>query len=395
MRCTEAVLFLGFLATATYAATPPNVILIFADDLGYGDIGCYGSKNPTPNLDRMAKEGVRFTDFYVAQAVCSASRAALLTGCYSNRVSIQGALFPGSKVGISDKELTMAEMFKSRGYATGIFGKWHLGDASEFLPARHGFDEYVGLPYSNDMLPTTAARNPPLPLSDGEKVIERDPDQSKLTTLYTQRAVDFIERHKGGPFFCYVPHSMPHIPLAVSEKFAGKSGRGIYGDVIAEIDWSVGQVLEALKKHGLDEKTLVVFTSDNGPWLTYGEHGGSSGPLREGKTTAFEGGVREPCVMRWPGTVPAGVTCHELAATIDLLPTFAALAGATLPTDRVIDGKDIRPLMTNESGAKSPHGAYFYYWGRGLRAVRSGKWKLIFPHDYNHVDVVGLSRCHG
>jgi arylsulfatase A-like enzyme len=384
------VVLLWALSSPVQAASPPNVVLVFCDDLGYGDIGCFGSKTPTPNIDRLAAEGMRFTDFYVAQGVCSASRAALMTGCYSNRVGIQGALFPGAKTGINPDELTMAEMFKSRGYATAIFGKWHLGDAPRFLPTRHGFDEYFGLPYSNDMWPKhPESKFPDLPLLDGEKVVELNPDQRKLTALYTERAVSFIERNKDLPFFCYVPHSMPHVPLFVSEKFQGKTGLGLYADVIAEIDWSVGQILDALKGNNLDEKTLVIFTSDNGPWLYFGDHGGSSGGLREGKTTTFEGGARVPCVMRWPGTIPGAKTCREVAATIDLLPTFAALCGATLPDDRIIDGKDISPLMRSERGAKSPHEAYYYFWGRRLQAVRSGNWKLIFPHEYNRVVMPG------
>jgi arylsulfatase A len=376
-------------ALSAFAASPPNVVLIFCDDMGYGDPGCFGSKNPTPNIDRMAKEGIRFTNFYVAQPICSASRAALMTGCYSNRVGILGALPPGSKVGISDREWTMAQMFKSRGYATAIFGKWHLGDAPQFLPTRHGFDEYFGLPYSNDMRPQTSPKFPPLPLFDGEKVIQTNPDLSTLTTLYTEKAVSFIDRHKDGPFFLYVPHAMPHVPLAVSDKFAGKTGLGLYGDVMAEIDWSVGEILGALKRNGLDDRTLVIFLSDNGPWLLFGDHAGSAGPLREGKTTTFEGGVREPCIMRWPGKIPAGVQTTKWAASFDLLPTFAALAAATLPGDRVIDGMDIRPLIFNEAGAQTPHDAFYYYSGRKLLGVRSGKWKLTFPHEYNHPDPPG------
>jgi len=366
------------------AATTPNVVLIFCDDLGYADIGPNGAKTPTPNLDRMAREGNRFTNFYVAQAVCSASRAALLTGCYSNRVSIQGALPPRSQVGINARELTMAEMFKSQGYATAIYGKWHLGDSPQFLPTRHGFDEYFGLPYSNDMWPRHPdSKFPDLPLIDGERAVETNPDQRKFTTAYTEHAVSFIDRHKNGPFFLYVPHSMPHVPLAVSDKFEGKTGQGMYADVIAEIDWSVGQILDALKRNNLDENTLVVFTSDNGPWLSYGDHAGSAGNFREGKASTFEGGVRVPCVMRWSGKIPAGSTTNELAVTFDLLPTFAKLIGAELPTDRMIDGKDIAPLMFATPGAKTPHDVFYYYWGKQLHAVRAGKWKLHFPHEYN------------
>jgi arylsulfatase A-like enzyme len=372
---------------------PPNVVVIFTDDQGYQDVGCFGSPNiKTPNLDRMAAEGMRFTDFYAGQAVCSASRAALLTGCYPNRVGILGAFGPSSRTGINSNEVTLAEILKSRGYATAIFGKWHLGDSPQFLPTRHGFDEYFGLPYSNDMWPNhpTAGTNyPALPLIEGEQIIQLMPDQTQLTTWYAEHAVRFIERNKSRPFFLYVAHNMPHVPLHVSGKFAGKSGRGLYGDVIMEIDWSVGQILAALKKHGLDDQTLVVFTSDNGPWLLYGNHAGTALPLREGKATAFEGGLREPCVMRWPGRIPAGRVCREVAATIDLLPTIAKLAAASVPADRIIDGKDIWPLMSGQPGAKSPHEAYFFYWEQELQAVRSGQWKLHFPHTYPKPEPAG------
>jgi arylsulfatase A-like enzyme len=362
---------------------PPNVIIILADDQGYGDAGCYGARDfATPNLDRLAREGVRFTDFYVAQPVCSASRAALLTGCYPNRIGIFGALNPSSTHGISSEEKTLAEVLKPRGYATAIYGKWHLGHRPKFLPTRHGFDDYFGLPYSNDMWPKHPTdRFPDLPLFEGEKVIEYNPDQTKLTTWYTERAVKFIEKNKDRPFFLYVPHTMPHLPLHVSDRFKGKSKQGLYGDVIMEIDWSVGEILAALKKHGLDEQTLVIYTSDNGPWLSYGNHAGSAGQLREGKMTTWEGGVREPCLMRWPGHIPAGIVCREPAMTIDILPTVAKLAGAELPR-HPIDGLDIWPLVTGKPGAKSPHEAFYFYWDRHLEAVRSGRWKLHFPHSY-------------
>jgi arylsulfatase A len=367
-------------------STPPNVVLVFCDDLGYADVGCYGAKGyATPSIDRLAARGCRFTDFYVAQAVCSASRAALLTGRYSNRVGILGALGPNAKNGIRAEELTLAEVFKSRGYATAIYGKWHLGDHDPYLPTDHGFDEYFGLPYSNDMWPShpeTPGAYPPLPLFDGKKVVEHNPDQRKLTTAYTEHAVAFIERNKSRPFFLYLAHSMPHVPLHVSDKFAGKSGRGLFGDVIEEIDWSVGQVLGALERNGLADNTLVIFTSDNGPWLSYGDHAGSAGPLREGKATSFEGGVREPAIFYWPGRIPAGAVCREPAMTIDLLPTFAGLIGAELPRDLVLDGRDIWPLISAKAGAQSPHEALYFYWNRELQAVRSGKWKLHFPHEY-------------
>jgi arylsulfatase A-like enzyme len=357
-------------------------VVIFADDLGYGDLGCYGGKIATPNLDRMAREGRRFTDFYVAQPVCSASRAALLTGCYPNRIGILGALGPAASHGISDKEMTIADVLKTRGYATAIYGKWHLGHHAPFLPTRHGFDDYFGLPYSNDMWPGhPTAKFPDLPLFEKEKIIQRNPDQTKLTTWYTERAVNFIEKNKDRPFFLYVPHAMPHVPLHVSARFKGKSGRGLYGDVVMEIDWSAGQILSALKERGVDKQTLVVFTSDNGPWLSYGDHAGSAGKLREGKMTTFEGGVREPCIMRWPGKVPAGTVSQEPLMTIDLLPTFARLAGAKLPPNK-IDGKDIWPVIAGEREAKSPHQALFFYWNNELQALRSGRWKLHFPHTY-------------
>ena len=389
-------------AAAAERVERPNVVVIFCDDLGYGDIGPFGTPIETPNLDRMAAEGRVFTDFYAAQAVCSASRAALLTGCYSNRVGILGALGPGAKTGINAEETTIAEMLKDRGYATAAFGKWHLGDAPKFMPTEHGFDEYFGLPYSNDMwplhpdyvdLPPNAAKRkshfPDLPLlagnrETGVKVVDPEvtgDDQTHLTTWYTEHAVDFIDRHKDSPFFLYVPHSMPHVPLFVSEKFAGKSGRGMFGDVVQEIDWSVGEILGAIRRNGLDERTLVVFTSDNGPWLSYGDHAGTAGPLREGKGTSFDGGQREPTVFRWPGVIPAGTKCAEPCGTIDLLPTFAHLTGATLP-EKTIDGLDVTPLLLGKEGAKSPHEALFFYWGQELQAVRSGRWKLHFPHEY-------------
>ena len=326
------------------------------------------------------------TSFYVAQGVCSASRTALLTGCYPNRVGILGALGPASKHGIHAEEMLISEVLKQRGYATAIYGKWHLGHHKKFLPPQHGFDDYFGLPYSNDMWPFHPADRsfPDLPMVQGDQVIDSQitpEEQTQLTTWYTQHAVKFIEEHRNQPFFLYVPQSMPHVPLFVSEKFQGKTKRGLFGDVISEVDWSVGQILDALQRLDLDSNTMVIFTSDNGPWLSYGSHAGSAGPLREGKGTTWEGGVREPCVVRWPGKIPAGAECHELAATIDLLPTLAKLADAPLPT-RKIDGLDIWPLLAGEPQAKTPHDAYFYYWGRALHAVRSGPWKLHFPHPY-------------
>ncbi len=371
----------------------PNFIIIYADDLGYADIGSFGAKGyQTPNLDRMATEGIRLTNFYVAQAVCSASRAALLTGCYSNRVGIQGALNHTAQYGINTNEMTIAEVLKQRGYATAIYGKWHLGHLKQFLPTHHGFDEYFGLPYSNDMWPNHPQQKnfyPELPLIEGDQVAKLNPDQSQLTTWYTEHAVSFIERNKDKPFFLYVPHTMPHVPLHVSAKFKGKTARGLYGDVIAELDWSVGQILDALKRAKLDDDTLVIFTSDNGPWMSYGNHAGSPGPFRESKGTAFEGGVREPFVARWPGHIPKGAVGHLPAMTIDLLPTLARLAGAPVSTERIIDGRDMWPLLANQRNAQAPHDALYFYWGKELHAIRSGKWKLHLPHPYQSFDQAG------
>ena len=383
------------------ADPPPNVVIVFTDDQGYADLGCFGAEGfTTPNLDRLAAEGRRFSNFHVAQPVCSASRAALLTGCYPNRIGIHGALGPGSPNGISAAETTLGELFRSKGYATSAVGKWHLGRDPKFLPTRHGFDEYLGLPYSNDMwplhpdyvnLPPDAAKRkrgyPPLPMIEDERVVDPEvtgDDQRQLTTRYTERAVSFIERNKERPFFLYLAHSMPHVPLFVSDKFAGKSSRGLYGDVIMEIDWSVGRIMEALEKNGLTNRTLVIFTSDNGPWLSYGDHAGSAKPLREGKGTIWEGGTRVPCIMRWPGRIPAGSTCNDLLMTIDLFPTLASIIGGKLPDHR-IDGLDVGPLIMGKPGATNPHDAYFWYYNQNeLQAVGSGdgQWKLYFPHAY-------------
>jgi arylsulfatase A len=379
-------------------APRPNVVIIFCDDMGYGDVGVFGAQGyTTPNLDHMARDGIRFTRFYVAQAVCSASRAALMTGCYPNRIGIRGALGPSSRVGISDDEMTLAEVVKQRSYATAIFGKWHLGHHPRFLPVHHGFDEYYGLPYSNDMWPyhpgflhlPPAERKrrgfPDLPMIEGDRIADAEvtaDDQRQLTTSYTERAVRFIDRHQDQPFFLYVAHNMPHVPLFVSDKFQDKTERGLFGDVIEEIDWSVGQILDALHKHGLDERTLVIFTSDNGPWLSYGNHCGSAGPLREGKGTSWEGGVREPFIARWTGKIPAGAVCDQPAMTIDLLPTVAGLVGAELPAHK-IDGLDIWPLLSGDKSAKNPHDAYyFYYADNELQAVMAGSMKLYLPHTY-------------
>jgi len=363
----------------------PNFVVIFIDDMGYADVGCFGAEGyETPNVDRLAAEGVRFTDFYAAASSCTPSRAALMTGCYPQRVGLPYVLGPNSKIGISDGETTIAQMLKPLGYATACYGKWHLGDDPQFLPTRHGFDEYFGLPYSNDMWPKhPEAPNayPDLPLIEGERVVAYDPDQTQLTTWYTERAVRFIEKNKDNPFFLYLPHSMVHVPLHVSDKFKGQSKRGLFGDVVMEIDWSVGQIVSTLRRLGLDKDTMVLFCSDNGPWLSYGDHAGSAGPLREGKGTTYDGGQREPTILWWPGRIEGGRVCKEPVSTMDMLPTIARLAGADLPS-HTIDGKDIWPVVVAEPGAKSPHDAFFYYQGWALEAVRSGQWKLHFPHGY-------------
>ena len=369
---------------------------------GYGDIGCFGATNyKTPNIDQLANKGARFTDFYVSQAVCSASRAALLTGCYSERVGIQGALNAYSNIGINPDETIIPEMLKEQGYATGIFGKWHLGHHKEFLPLQHGFDEYVGLPYSNDMWPVgydgvpmggTGKRKsnyPPLKLFEGNEVIDTIAtleDQAMLTTLYTTKAVQFIENHKNEPFFLYMPHSMVHVPIAVSDKFKGKSGKGLFADVMMELDWSVGEILKTLKENGLEENTLVIFTSDNGPWLNFGNHAGSANPLREGKGTMWEGGPRVSTIMQWPDRIPPGIVCDQIASTIDILPTLADITGASLP-DKKIDGVSILSLMEGKKEAK-PRDQFYYYYGGELIAVRKDNWKIVFPHTYRSYESV-------
>jgi len=362
--------------------TRPNIVIILADDLGYGDVGCYGATRwKTPHIDRLAHEGTRFTSFYVSQAVCSASRASLFTGCYANRVGMAGALNHTSNVGIHDDERLLSEVFHDCGYATAAFGKWHLGHRPVFLPMRHGFDEFFGIPYSNDNGPLHPVIRdiPALPLFESERVVATDPDQSQFTKWLTERSLQFIEKHRDQPFFLYVPHIMPHVPIFASDGFRGRSGAGLYGDVVEELDWSVGEILRSLKVWGLEDRTWVIFASDNGPFLSYGEHAGSAGPLREGKLTTFEGGIRVPCLMRWPGKIPAGRVCDELVTTLDLLPTAARLIGSELP-QKTIDGLDVWGVLTGS--AASPREAFYYYSGDELHAVRSGQWKLHVPHDY-------------
>lgn len=360
-----------------------NIILINLDDSGYGDFsynGAYGYL--TPNIDRLASEGVRFTHFYSAQAISGASRAGLMTGCYPNRWGFWGAPFPGADMGLPEEETTIPEVMKSAGYKTAMFGKWHLGDAHKYLPLQHGFDEYFGVPYSNDMRPETKGFVfPDLPLYDGNEVAQLNPDNDMLTTMYTEHAVDFIRRNRKQPFFIYMAHNMPHVPLGVSDKFRGKSELGLYGDVMMEIDWSVGQIMSTLRELGLEDNTLVILTSDNGPWINYGNHAGNAGGLREGKSTNYEGGPHVACLMYWKGHTDPGTTCNGLASAIDLLPTFAEIAGAELPAQK-IDGVSILPLIEDHT-AESPRKSFAYYFQRNaLQAVTDGQYKLIFPHQY-------------
>ena len=392
----------GLLACLTQqsfaAPKTPNIVIVFLDDMGYGDLTITGAKGyKTPNIDQLAHDGMLCTQFYSAQAVSSASRAGLLTGCYPNRIGIQGALSPFSDVGISDQEMTIAQVLKQRNYTCGIFGKWHLGCRLQFLPLQHGFDEYLGLPYSNDMSPigydgvfqkpesnNRKASMPVLPLIDGNeksREIRSLEEMSQLTTLYTERAVSFIRKNKDKPFFLYLPHSMPHTPLAVSSKFKGKSELGIYGDVLMEIDWSVGQIMATLKELKLEDNTLVVFTSDNGPWLNFGDHAGSAAGMREGKGTTWEGGQRLPCIIRWKGKIKEGQICNQLISSIDLLPTIAAICDAPLPPNK-IDGINVWSLISGATDISPRRYFLYYYDENNLKAVRNERWKLVFPHTY-------------
>ncbi len=376
----------------------PNIVLIYIDDMGYGDIGRTGANQyETPNIDRLAAEGMQFTWFYCPQAVSSASRAGLLTGCYPNRIGISGALMPWAVVGINPDETTIAEMLKTKGYYNGIIGKWHLGHHKEFLPLQHGFDEYFGLPYSNDMWPvdfdgvpirlkdTTSnkMKYPPLPLIEANdkvgEILTLD-DQNKLTTLYTERAVKFIEQNRNRHFFLYLAHSMVHVPLGVSEKFRGKSKQGMFGDVMMEVDWSIGEIIKTLEKYKIDKNTLIIFTSDNGAWLNFGNHAGTTGGLREGKGTSWEGGQRVPCIMKWPGKIPAGTVCNKLSSAIDILPTLSAITGAPLP-EKKIDGVNILPLMLGEKEIVPRREFLYYYQRNSLEAVQIDYWKLVLPHS--------------
>ena len=394
MKLRAASLIATFLAVIAPAlAAPPNIVLIFTDDQGYQDVGCFGSPNiKTPNLDQLARDGMRFTDFYSMAPVCSASRAGLLTGCYPARVGITGVLFPRHDIGLNPEETTIAEVLKTKGYATACVGKWHLGHLKPFLPPNQGFDQYLGIPYSNDMDKAKGAKNNldqswinrdydtwNVPLIRDLEVIERPANQITLTQRSTNEAVQFIEKSAGKkPFFLYMPYTMPHIPVFVSDEFYVKDPLQAYKVTIEEVDWSVGQVLKALEKTGVADNTLVVFTSDNGPWLSMKHHGGSALPLQKGKFTVYEGGMRVPCIMRWPGKIPANSSCGKVAAAFDLLPTFAAAAGASLP-DRKIDGRDITSLMMGDPDASSPHQLYCFFKGKKVQAARWGNWKLHMP----------------
>ena len=365
-----AAQLLGGLPGAAAGRRRPNIVIIFADDLGYGDLGCFGHPTiRTPNLDRMAAGGAKLTQFYSAAPVCTPSRAALLTGRLPIRTGMcsskRGVLFPDSAGGIQDSEILIPEALQGQGYATACIGKWHLGHLPQFLPTRHGFDSYFGIPYSNDMKPS--------PLMENETVIEEPADQATLTRRYTERALQFIHDQRKGPFFLYFPHTFPHVPLFASERFKGTSSRGLYGDVVQELDWSVGRIIDALHREGLARETFVFFTSDNGPWLTQKLNGGSAGLLRGGKGSTWEGGMREPCVAYWPGTIPAGSVRQDIASTLDLFPTCVTLAGAPIPTDRILDGYDLMPALTGKGPCARD--TMFFYQGAQLWAVRKGPWK--------------------
>jgi len=387
-RLLLGLALLAALGGLSRAEDKPNFVVILIDDLGYGDIGPFGSKlNRTPNLDRMAEQGMKLTSFYAAP-VCTPSRAQMMTGCYAKRVSMPQVIFPSCPTGLSAKEHTVASLLKRQGYVTMAIGKWHLGDQPEFLPTKRGFDHYFGLPYSNDMggnnKPGAKGKaRPPLPLVRDGKVIEAPADQDTLTARYTEEAVKFIAANKDRPFFLYFPHTAVHVPLNPGKAFEGKSANGTYGDWVEEVDWSVGRVLDTLRELKLGGRTLVLFTSDNGPWLTQGKRGGVAGPLRGGKGSTWEGGMREPTVAWWPGKISAGSVCDAPMSEIDVLPTLVKLAGGTVPTDRKIDGKDIWPLLSGQT-KESPHEALFYFSGNRLDAVRAGPWKLAIAPQALH-----------
>ncbi len=404
-----AVFFLNSCEAENKEIDHTNFIIILIDDMGYGDVGCYGATGFTsPNLDQMAAEGMRFTNFYAAQPVCSASRAGILTGCYPNRIGFSGALFPHHSIGLNPDETTIAEMLKEKGYVSGAFGKWHLGHHNKFMPLQHGFDEYVGIPYSNDMWPikvdgTRAEPGegrgdfPDLPLIVGNSPTEfvtTLQGQDRLSTLLTEKTVDFIKRHADQAFFAYLAHPMGHVPLGVSDKFRGKSEQGLYGDVMMELDWSLGEIMKALKANDIEDNTVVIFTSDNGPWLNYGNHGGSSGGLREGKTTSWEGGQRVPFIIKWPNGIPAGKVCNKLGSAIDILPSFAEIADTPLPKNK-IDGVSITSLWNGSFETEPRKDMWFYFGKNNLNAVRKGNWKLVLPHSWMSYDTAPGNNGYG
>jgi len=353
----------------------PNIVIIYCDDLGYGDLGCFGADDiKTPHIDRMAREGIKFTEFYSASPVCSPSRAALLTGRMPQRMGINGVFFPESFTGMPLDEITIADLLKEEGYATGIVGKWHLGHMKKFLPLQRGFDEYFGIPYSNDMESVVYIR--------GNKVEEYYVDQTNTTKTYAEEAVKFIDKHKDEPFFLYLAHNMPHVPIYASETFLGTSGRGLYGDVIQEIDWSVGEVMSTLEGHGILNNTLIIFSSDNGPWLVMEDHGGSAGILREGKQYTFEGGQRVPTLAMWPSKIPGGQAYDDMAVMMDWFPTIAGLAGATIPDDRPYDGVDISEILYGTGKRNGP--GFLYFDLAELQCYREKEWKVKLPFEGFH-----------
>lgn len=392
---------------------PPNVVIIFMDDMGYGDPVCYGGgPYQTPNIDALAANGMRFTQFYAAQPICTASRGALMTGCYPTRIGIHGAIDHNARFALNPNEETIAELLKAAGYKTGMVGKWHLGHKVPYLPLQNGFDDYLGLPYSNDMWPYDyegkpwkdtsfwRAKYPPLPLIDGNKtvkIISGFDDQDKLTTWYTERAISFINQNKDNPFFLYFAHSMVHVPLGASSKFSGRSGTGMFGDVMEEVDWSVGEVMKNLEKNGLIDNTIVIFTSDNGPWLTFGNHAGNTGGLREGKATIYDGGLKVPCIISWPGYTPRGTVNNGLLTTMDILPTLVDICQAAMPAKK-IDGVNFKKVLLGDPGANPRDEFAYYYDVNNLKAIRKGNWKLVFPHrsqTYSAPATVGKDRYPG
>jgi len=371
--------------------SPPNILLIITDDQGYGDLSAFGAKDiHTPHIDALGKEGTKYTRFYVPQSQCTPARAGIMTGCYPNRVGVDWVFLPHSTTGLHPDEETIADLLQPVGYKTAYFGKWHLGHHREFLPTNQGFDEYFGIPYSNDMWPLNPRKDytfPPLPLIENTQTIDTVDEviQKNMTRLLTQKTIDFIKKNKDTPFFAVLSHPMPHVPLYVSDEFKGKSKRGLYGDVMMELDWSTGEIMNTLKALEVDKNTLVLFLSDNGPWIAYGNHGGATGGLKEGKETSFEGGIRSPLLIRYPDKIPAGKTIDTPINGIDLLPTFAHLAGATLPT-RKIDGENILQQLTGETTNMAQDAYYFYMNKNQLEAVMTQRWKLVLPHAFNSLN---------